>query len=122
MRALGKDMPELRPLDIALRAEDIQTGLQDASLTTQVVSTVTETRLVGMAARLATHIRGRDVVPVRSFKAVGANLGIDGVALNEVQRVLEEAGHIRVVGQGIARQIVETVPLFEDVYANLGEI
>jgi hypothetical protein len=122
MRVLGKDMPELRPLDIALRAEDIQTGLQDASLTTQVVSTVTETRLVGMAARLATHIRGRDVVPLRSFRAVGANLGIDGVALNEVQRVLEEAGHIRVVGQGIARQIVETVPLFEDVYANLGEI
>jgi len=113
---------KISPLKIGIRCQDIQTSLQDISLGS-LISETENIRLLGMAERLAIHIRGVDVIDdYKKLKYVSGQFGIDSLILSRVLKTLEEIGWVRV--QKRAREIVkveESVPYFKDVYSEVGE-
>lgn len=113
---------KITTLRIGIRAQDIQTGLQD--IQTGAFDVETETiRLVGMAERLAIHIRGTDVITdYRKLRYIGSQFGIEPLVLPRVLDVLQELGWTTVVKKGDKIQKVEErVPYFSDIYTLAGE-
>jgi hypothetical protein len=114
----------MNPREIGLRAQDIQTGLQDVDLSGPAAGMFNTTLLTGMAERLAVHIRGAEVVDDEErILALADRLGINSLLLPQVVRQLEEAEfisadytHERVV------RIRERVPYFDDLYHRFGEL
>ncbi len=108
--------------EIGLRAQDIQTGLQDVGLGGPASGLLDTTRLIGMAERLAIHIRGAEVIDdYERLCAVGSRLGIDSLVLPNVLEVLEEAEFVT-VQRGGTRVVYEDVPYFGDIYERLGSL
>lgn len=110
--------------EVGIRAQDIQTALQDVELSGPASGLLNTTVLTGMAERLAIHIRGIDIIDdERRLYAVADRLGIGGLVLDSVLRVMEEAEFIAVErSQGRVKRVVERVPYFEDIYERFGEI
>jgi len=103
---------------IGLRAQDIQTCLQKIELRGLAVGRLDVTRLVGMAERLAIHIRGKEVLQNDVvLQAMAGHLGIDSLVLPRVLGVLEEVGFIQRRGD----QIYDRVPYFTNIYEPMGE-
>ncbi len=101
-----------------IRCQDIQTGLQNC--TVHEFETLLK---VGMAARLAVHIRGGDAIRYQSLKEYAALLfDIDKLVFEAVVRILQEVQFVRVIGTGTSKVIVPTVPYFDDMYEGLGAI
>jgi len=113
---------KISPLKIGIRCQDIQTSLQDISLG-PLISETENIRLLGMAERLAIHIRGVDVIDdYKKLKYVAGQFGIDSLILPRVLETLEEIGWVRVqkrVGEIV--KVEESVPYFKDVYSEVGE-
>jgi len=103
---------------IGLRAQDIQTCLQKVGLRGLAAGKLDVTRLVGMAERLAIHIRGKEVLQNDEvLQAMAGHLGIDSLILPRVLDVLEEVGFIQRRGD----QIYDRVPYFTNIYEPMGE-
>jgi hypothetical protein len=115
-------MTNLDPTKIGRRAQDIQTGLRDVS-DPLVSATIPVTGQVGMAALLAVHIRGLDVITnVPGFYRLAESLGINVHALPLVLRYLQDAGWVRVSpSPDNPKRVEESVPLFQELYATLGQ-
>jgi hypothetical protein len=116
----------LEDQEVGLRTQDIYSGLQTTDQTSGLIAAELEaTRLTGMAATLASNIKGIDVIEdERALKTIAAHQwGIDSLALGGVLRVLEEVDYITVHRQG--RKVVridERVPLLHsNLYETLGE-
>src|SRR3989338_7328515 len=107
---------KLDPVKVGLRAQDIQTSLQDVDLGPLGAETK-NLRLLGMAERLAIHIRGTDVIDdYKRLEYIGSQFGIDSLVLPSVLNVLEELEWVRVEGKGAKRKVEESVPFFRDIY------
>ncbi|MBX6422497.1 hypothetical protein [Thermosulfurimonas sp. F29] len=110
------------PLKVGLRAQDIQTGLQDVDLGALAAETK-NVRLIGMAERLAIHIRGSDVISdYKRLEYIASQFGIDSLVLPNVLNVLQELEWARIekIGTQI-KKIEESVPYFSDIYSLAGE-
>lgn len=102
----------------AIRCQDIQTGLQGYS-----VGEFDALLRLGMAARLAIHIRGGDVVDYEPLKQVSHYLfDIPTFAFDGILYLLADVEFVRLmsIGQTI-KSIIPTVPYFDDMYEQLGE-
>lgn len=111
----------LKPLKVGLRAQDVQTSVQDVELGPLNAETK-NIRLVGMAERLAIHIRGADVInDYRRLEYIASQFGIDSLGvLPKVLDVLQELGWVRVDNSGPDPKVEETVPYFTDIYTAAG--
>ncbi len=105
---------------LSIRAQDIQTGLQDH----QEVPYFETLPLVGMAARLAIHIRGRDAIEYDLLKELAAHLfGVPKIGFVSVLAVLQDVEFVRVVGQNSTERRVTPykLPYFNELYGRLSE-
>jgi hypothetical protein len=109
-------MPEILLPRVALRAQDIQTGLQD-----HAVAEFDQLLIMGMASRLAIHIRGKDAIEYELLKRLSFFLfGIPVYAFDLVITALQDVGFAKVVGTSVSnRRILPTVPYFTDLYASI---
>lgn len=124
-------MTELNDRLAALRSHDVHQGLyagevdRNSGLPAREMET---TQLVGMAAALASAIKGQDVVAnAQDLKSVAADqLDIGPFAFNQVVEVLEETEFIRNVVRKSGGQVAsfyESVPEeFSRLYETLGEV
>lgn len=110
--------------EIGLRAQDIQTGLQDVDLSSLASGLIDNVRLIGMAERLAVHLRGAEVVEdYERLCAVASRLGIDSLILPSVLSVLEEVEFVRVHrAHGRIDRVYESVPYFGNIYGEMGSL
>lgn len=115
-------MTHLTDSEIGLRAQDIQTGLQNFDLKGTASDALDTTRLTGMAERLAVHIRGAEVIDnMERLSAVGSRLGIDSLVLPRVLEVLEEVEFVEVNKKGSRiLKVLENIPYFSDLYSVMG--
>jgi len=102
----------------AIRCQDIQTGLQGYS-----VGEFDVLLRIGMAARLAIHIRGGGVIQYEHLKQVSHYLfDIPTIAFDSILDLLAEVGFVRLVTAGkTIKSVLPTVPYFDDMYQQLGE-
>ena len=107
---------------IGKRAQDIQAGLRDVQ-DTLVSATIPITKQIGMAALLAVHIRGIEVIEnIVGFFGFCASLGIPSDSIPSVLSTLEATGWIRVSPNVYGpRRIEESIPFFEQIYDVLGD-
>ena len=105
-------------LFLSIRAQDIQTGLQSHQ-----VPYFENLPLIGMAARLAIHIRGRDAIEYELLKQIAAYLfGVPQMLFQNVIEVLQDVGFIRVVrNPSRERRVMPQVPYFKNLYEGLSE-
>jgi hypothetical protein len=104
--------------DIGLRAQDIQTCLQSVTLRGLASGKLNMTRMVGMAERLAIHIRGKEVFDHDAVLDMTASeLGIDSLILPQILGALEEVNFIQRRGG----KIYDRVPYFTSIYDVMGE-
>jgi hypothetical protein len=112
---------KLDPLKIGLRIQDIQTSVQDVDLGPLNAETK-NIRLLGMAERLAIHIRGSDVIEdYKKLEYIASQFGIDSLVLPKVLDILEELEWARVSRKGNEIRIEESVPYFSNIYSTAGE-
>src|SRR4051794_13488139 len=97
----------------AIRCHDITVSLADMQ-----VSDLDKIVLIGMAVRLALHLRGVIVVPYDLLKQVALHiLHIPPLALPAVLNVLNEVEFIRMDSRGSTPQsVIPTVPFYEDMF------
>lgn len=125
---MATDPTPLASEHLALRAHDVHQGLHDVDRNVGLVGSQLETtQLVGMAAALATAVKGREVVDdAVALKTVAAEqLDIDRFAFNSIVGMLEEVDFVRNVRRsgGSISSFYESVPeSFERLYAVLGEV
>lgn len=114
---------KLDPHQIGLRVQDIQTGLQDIELRGVATGLMDDTRLVGMAARLAIHIRGAEIIEdYDRLTVVASELGIDSLILPNVLHALQEVEFATLEGKPPDLKVYEDVPYFKDIYEELGTL
>jgi hypothetical protein len=108
-----------------LRCHDLHTGLRNVDPNSASVAPLSDTRIVGMAASLATLIRGQDVVEdAESLKTIVAEeLDIAPYAFKSVIELLERAGFVSVERRGHrVTRLTESVPFHQRVYDELGDL
>lgn len=112
----------------ALRAHDIHQGLHQVDRNIGLVGAeLKTTQFVGMAAALATAIKGQDVVEdAVALETVAAEqLDIDRWAFEPIIRILEDVEFVRAVqrrGSTITEFYENVPPSFEDLYQTLGQV
>jgi hypothetical protein len=82
---------------VGLRAQDVYAGLQTVDQTSGLIAAeLGDTRLTGMAATVASNIRGVDVInDVQVLTIIAAQeWGIDSFALPRVLEALEDVGYV----------------------------
>lgn len=104
--------------NLAVRCHEIQTGLGRTE-----VPEFERIVLVGMAVRLALHIRGLPPIPFDTIKLVASHfLQIPAVAIRLVLELLEEIGFVRLGTSGnTIKTIIPDVPYYEELYLTMGE-
>ncbi len=111
---------------VGLRAQDVYSGLQTVDQTSGIIAAELDaTRLTGMAATVASNIKGIDLIKEPKVLTVIAaqQWGIDSFALPRVLEVLQEVGYITLHSdaRGKVSQIDEHIPLLhDDLYERLG--
>jgi hypothetical protein len=116
------------PLDdfrAGLRCQDVHSGLRNVDPNSATLAPLADTRMVGMAASLASLVRGQDVISdAEALKTIVAEqLDISPYAFATVIDTLERAGMVdgvRRKGQKIV-SFTESVPYYQDLYGRLGE-
>ncbi len=105
------------PADLAARCHEIQVGLG-----TTEVPEFDQLALIGMAVRLALHIRGLSPIPYEVVKLVGYHY-LD-ISLHAARRVVELLAEIEFVKLGTEGKTIKTVlpnvPYYEELYEQLG--
>lgn len=114
--ATTTDIPT--PAELSARCHEIQTGLG----TTEVPDFDTLTT-IGMAVRLALHIRGLPAIPFEVLKLVAYHfLGISLHATRGVLHLLADIEFVRLGTQGhTINTVLPDVPYYEELYTALGE-
>ena len=103
---------------LAVRCHEIQTGLGRTE-----VPDFEQTVLIGMAVRLALHIRGLPAIPFETLRLVSSHyLKIPSVAIRPVLVLLEEIEFVRLGTDGkTIKTVLPDVPYYETLYSTLGE-
>jgi hypothetical protein len=104
--------------EIAARCHEIQTGLGFTE-----VPEFDSLRAVGMAVRLALHIRGLPTVNYQTLRLVAVHfLGMPSVAVRRIVDLLAEVEFAKILSEGKEiKAVVPTVPYYETLYETLGE-
>jgi hypothetical protein len=109
--------PITKSADLAARCHEIQVGLG-----TTEVPEFDQLTLVGMAVRLALHIRGLAAIPYEVVKLVGYHY-LD-ISVHATQAVVELLAEIEFVKLGTEARTIKTVlpnvPYYEELYEQLG--
>lgn len=110
---------------VGLRAQDVYSGLQTVDQTSGLIAAeLGATRLTGMAATIASNIKGIDLInDPKVLKVIAAQQwGIDSFALPRVLEVLQEVDYITLHEDGRkVTRIEEHIPLLhDDLYDRLG--
>ena len=105
------------PEELSARCHEIQTGLGFTE-----VPEFDNLRSVGMAVRLALHIRGLPTVNFETLRMVATHyLGIPGVAVKSIVEILAEIDFVRIQSEGkTIKAVVPDVPYYETMYSTLG--
>ena len=105
------------PSEIAARCHEIQTGLGFVE-----VPEFERLRTIGMAVRLALHIRGLPAVNYEVLRLVAVHLlGIPTVAVKSILEVLADVEFVKLQTQGATiKSVLPNVPYYETLYAVLG--
>ncbi|MDQ4145680.1 MAG: hypothetical protein M3198_18430 [Actinomycetota bacterium] len=117
---------DLEPRLVGLRSQDVYGGLQTVDQTSGLIAAELEaTRLTGMAATIASNIKGIDVVEdYKALRLIAAHQwDIDALALPSVLEVLEDVGYITIHKgpHGKITKIDEHIHLLHDrMYEDLG--
>ena len=103
--------------ELAARCHEIQTGLG-----TTEVPEFDHLIIVGMAIRLALHIRGLAPIQFEVLKLVGYHyLGISQHAIRSVVELLADVEFVKLGTEGkTIKTVVSNVPYYEDLYETLG--
>ena len=109
---------QLTSQEIAARAHDITVCLERAS-----VPEFDELTKLGMAVRLALHLRGVPAVAYSVLRDVAVHmLDFSAAAVRPVLLLLEEAEFVRLQTQGnTINTVIPTVPYYEALFSDLGE-
>ena len=119
-------MENLEKSSIGMRAQEYHEGLKDVVNLPQKDMYMPTTILVGKAATLATHLKGRDFVnDYQALIGLASQLGISSIELRQVLRELEEIDFVSVVEtsssiSGIKRVELK-IPELRSGYEELGE-
>ncbi len=108
-----------------LRCQDVNAGLRNIDQSSAVLGNLEDTQRVGMAASLASLIRGREVIEdAQSLRAIAADqLDIGSFAFESVVQTLADADLISGLKYD-GRKLVsfsEKVPFYSALYPRLGE-
>lgn len=107
-----------------LRCHDVHSAFGNVDPNSALIAPLANTRIVGMAASLASTIRGQDVIAdAESLKSIVAEqLDISPFAFPKVIETLETAEMIVVkrVGDRVV-SFTESVPYHQDLYQKLGD-
>ena len=114
----------LEDFQAGLRCYDVHAGLRNVDPNSATLTPLADTRVIGMAASLASLVRGQDVIAdAESLKTIVAEqLDISPYAYGSVVETLERAGMIN----GVVRRgskivsFTENVPFYENLYDRLG--
>src|SRR5674476_774873 len=85
-----------------LRCQDVNAGLRTFDATSSVLTPMKKTRLVGMAADLASLVRDRELISdMEALETVAAaELDIPPTSFDSVVSLLEEAGFVELTRAG----------------------
>src|SRR5690606_17307253 len=113
----NRERPQ-EPAVTAARCHEIQ-----VSLATHEVPEFEAIPLIGMAVRLALHIRGLPPFDFEVLKLVASHyLAIPSIVVERIVRILAEVEFVRLQQQGSTiKRILPTVPYYEDLYEQIGE-
>lgn len=116
----------MKDFEKGLRCQDVHAGLSNVDPNSAALSSLVDTRIIGMAASLASAIRGQDVIRDAQvlMKVAADQLDVDSLAFNQVVEVLDEAGFVHSVSKkaGKIRSFSEQVPFHSNLYETLGEM
>jgi len=114
---LPNEPAETPPREIAARCHEIQTGLGMAE-----VPEFENLRKVGMAVRLALHIRGLPPVNYDTLRLVATHfLGIPSVAVKSILELLADVEFVKLQTEGnTINAVLPNVPYYETLYETLG--
>lgn len=109
----------LTPAEMALRAHDVTVCMEGSQ-----AAEYAELPLLGMAVRLALHLRGLPIVPYELLKQVAFHiLGMPSTAVRTVVDILAEAEFVRVYSEGSTiKSVFPDIPYYDGVFTYLGEI
>jgi hypothetical protein len=111
---------------VGLRSQDVYSGLQTVDQTSGLIATELDvTRLTGMAATVASNIKGIDLIkdPKVLTLIAAQQWGIDSFVLPQVLEVLQEVDYVTLHEDGRKKviRIEEHIPLLHDnLYERLG--
>ena len=113
------DKVKATPAEIAARCHEIQTGLGITE-----VPEFDSLSLIGMAVRLALHIRGLPTINYDVVKLVGYHfLNIPTIAMRQVIELLADIDFVKLLTEGkTIKAILPDVPYYEELYALIGEV
>lgn len=102
---------------LAARCHEIQTCLTNKSV--PEFEAIIE---IGMAVRLALHIRGLPQIPYETLKLVASHyLGIPPIALDRIVKLLAEVEFVKLQSTGnTIKSVFPQVPFYEDTYERIG--
>ena len=113
---------------VGLRTQDVYSGLQTVDQTSGLIAAELDTtRLTGMAATVASNIKGIDLIqdPKILTLIAAQQWGIDSFVLPQVLEVLQDVGYITLHENRRKKvtRIDEHIPLLhDDLYERLGEL
>ncbi|WP_199179524.1 hypothetical protein [Mycolicibacterium goodii] len=117
----GQSMPDFKA---GLRCGDVHAGLRNVDPNSPGSIPLADTRVIGMAANLASLVRGQDIITdAEALKTIAAEqLDISPYAFRDVVDTLERAGLVDDVQRSGSKVVsfTETVPFYEDLYDRLG--
>ena len=128
MRDLALSQPEgkMDKYTEGLRCQDVNAGLRNIDPSSAVLGDLADTQRVGMAANLASLIRGCDVIEdAQNLRAIAADqLDINTFAFDQVIVTLADAelvSGLKYDGRKLL-SFNENVPYYSDLYPRLGEV
>lgn len=107
-----------------LRCQDVNAGLRTFDATSAILTPVKKTRLVGMAADLASLVRDRELISdMEALEAVAAaELDIPSTSFDSVLLLLEDAELVELTrSKGQVTGLTSEVPFYRDLYETLGQ-
>jgi hypothetical protein len=115
---MSKDERQIAPPELAARCHEIQVGLG-----TTEVPEFDQLGLIGMAVRLALHIRGLPAIPFETLKLVAYHyLDISVHATQKVVELLAELEFVKIGKEGkTIKTVLPDVPYYEELYEQIGE-
>ena len=113
----------MKSYDLGLRCQDVNAGLRNFDATSPTLTPLKQTRLVGMAADLASLIREVELISdIGALEGVAAQeLDIPPTSFDSVLSVLEEAEFVELTrSKNRITGLTSAVPHYENLYSTLG--